>query len=80
MLVPLLLLVLLLLLSTMPLVCRRWIVCLDKFYNGKEPLGLDDFKAVNAWLQRCLERPASQVGPGQQGTAACCSPVSSVCC
>eukprot|EP00775_Hariotina_reticulata_P007744 gene7744-7943_t len=34
----------------------------QNFYNCKEPVGLDDFKAVNTWLQRCLERPASQVG------------------
>jgi hypothetical protein len=38
------------------------VLCLDKFYNGKEALGLDDFMAVNTWLQRCLDRPASKVG------------------
>jgi GST-like protein len=38
-----------------------WLVCLSAFYNADEALGLADFKAVQAWVARCMERPASKV-------------------
>jgi GST-like protein len=38
-----------------------WVVCLSKFYNADETLGLADFKAVQDWVARCMERPASKV-------------------
>jgi GST-like protein len=38
-----------------------WVVCLSAFYKGEEALGLADFKAVQAWVDRCMERPASKV-------------------
>eukprot|EP00879_Flechtneria_rotunda_P000947 GHRR01001079.1.p1 GENE.GHRR01001079.1~~GHRR01001079.1.p1 ORF type:complete len:252 (+),score=44.88 GHRR01001079.1:134-889(+) len=39
-----------------------WVNGLSAFYNAEEALGLKDYPAVNAWLQRCMDRPASQVG------------------
>lgn len=39
-----------------------WVLCLDRFYNGKDHLQLDEFKNVNAWVARLLERPAVQAG------------------
>jgi GST-like protein len=38
-----------------------WVVCLSAYYNADETLGLADFKAVQAWVDRCMERPASKV-------------------
>ena len=37
-----------------------WVRTLGGFYDAAKELGLDDFPAVNAWLERCAERPASQ--------------------
>ncbi|WIA41314.1 hypothetical protein OEZ86_004911 [Tetradesmus obliquus] len=37
-----------------------WVVCLSAFYNADEALGLAGFKAVQAWVNRCMERPASK--------------------
>lgn len=34
-----------------------WIRCLDTGYNGREDLGLDSYKNVTKWLERCLARP-----------------------
>eukprot|EP00877_Chromochloris_zofingiensis_P008956 jgi/Chrzof1/4313/Cz14g08160.t1 len=39
-----------------------WVRGLSTAYNAEEHLGLKDFPKVNDWLQRCLERPATQVG------------------
>ena len=41
-----------------------WIVCLDKFYQASDHLGLADYPQVNAWVERFLERPAVQKGMG----------------
>jgi GST-like protein len=38
-----------------------WVNCLSKFYAADEQLGLADYKNVNAWLERCLARPAVEV-------------------
>lgn len=38
-----------------------WVKGLSAFYKGDEVLGLADYKTVNEWLSRCLERPASEV-------------------
>jgi len=39
-----------------------WISCLDWAYEAKDDLKLDEFKNVNAWVKRCLERPAVKKG------------------
>jgi len=39
-----------------------WVLCLDKFYEASEHLGLKDYKNVNSWLERILQRPASVRG------------------
>eukprot|EP00878_Enallax_costatus_P001995 GHUV01002159.1.p1 GENE.GHUV01002159.1~~GHUV01002159.1.p1 ORF type:complete len:255 (+),score=63.78 GHUV01002159.1:265-1029(+) len=39
-----------------------WVNGLSAFYKGDEVLGIADYKAVKEWLNRCLERPASQTG------------------
>lgn len=43
--------------ATMP-----WVVSLSKFYHADELLGLAGYKAVNAWVERCLARPATKRG------------------
>ena len=39
-----------------------WVRCLGGFYEGADHLKLDEFRSVNAWLDRCLSRPAVQRG------------------
>ncbi|MFZ1681954.1 MAG: glutathione S-transferase C-terminal domain-containing protein [Rhizobiaceae bacterium] len=39
-----------------------WVRALDTAYQGTEILGLDEFGHVGAWLDRCMERPASKRG------------------
>lgn len=39
-----------------------WVLCLDKFYQAGEYLGLKHFKHVNNWLQRILAREATVRG------------------
>lgn len=39
-----------------------WVRTLDLFYGAGEHLKLGDFPAVMAWLERCMERPASIKG------------------
>jgi GST-like protein len=39
-----------------------WVNGLSAFYKGDEALGLADFKNVNDWLTRCMDRPASKTG------------------
>lgn len=39
-----------------------WVNGLHVFYNAGTKLGLDDFKNVNAWKDRILERPQTAVG------------------
>ncbi len=39
-----------------------WVLCLDKFYNGGEQLELSKFTKVQSWLDRCLDKPATQRG------------------
>jgi GST-like protein len=39
-----------------------WVRCLDVFYNGKEQLGLDQFKNVNAWVDHLMKRPKTARG------------------
>ncbi|CAK8991427.1 Disulfide-bond oxidoreductase YghU (GSH-dependent disulfide-bond oxidoreductase YghU) (GST N2-2) (Organic hydroperoxidase) [Durusdinium trenchii] len=39
-----------------------WVMCLDKFYNARELLGLDDYKHVCAWLDRVDARPSTKLG------------------
>ncbi|RFC69211.1 MULTISPECIES: glutathione S-transferase C-terminal domain-containing protein [Mesorhizobium] len=39
-----------------------WVRGLKVVYDASELLGLDSLKNVNAWLERALERPASQKG------------------
>ncbi|MBP7705500.1 MAG: glutathione S-transferase N-terminal domain-containing protein [Caulobacter sp.] len=39
-----------------------WVRNLIGFYEARELVGFDDFEAVEAWLQRGLERPAVQRG------------------
>ena len=43
--------------ATMP-----WVVCLDKFYEASDHLGLKEFKNVNRWTKELLDRPAVQKG------------------
>jgi len=39
-----------------------WVSCLSTFYAADEQLGLAEYKDVNAWLERCLARPAVERG------------------
>ncbi len=39
-----------------------WVRTLDAVYQGNEVLGLDAFAHVDAWLERCMQRPASRRG------------------
>lgn len=39
-----------------------WVYTLREFYQAGEAVGLDDLTNVTAWLERCLERPASAKG------------------
>lgn len=39
-----------------------WVHCLDVFYNAKEQLGLSEYKNVQAWVKRLLERPLTAKG------------------
>lgn len=39
-----------------------WVGCLDQFYKAGDILGLDDFKHVQQWYQRCASRPAAIAG------------------
>ncbi len=36
-----------------------WVGCLDQFYEAGEFLGLDEFKHVQQWHERCASRPAA---------------------
>jgi GST-like protein len=37
-----------------------WVRTLGGFYDAHHELGMDDFTAIDEWLDRCEERPASQ--------------------
>ena len=39
-----------------------WVNVLESFYGAGEIVGIDDYKNVNAWLERCLARPAVEIG------------------
>ncbi len=39
-----------------------WVVCLDKYYNAGERLGLDKFAHIKKWCEKLLTRPAVQKG------------------
>ena len=39
-----------------------WVRTVRDFYEAGDAVGLDDFRNVTAWLDRCMERPASQKG------------------
>ena len=39
-----------------------WVRTLRDFYEAGDLVGLDGFPSVLAWLERCLERPASRKG------------------
>lgn len=39
-----------------------WVSALSVFYKAQEELGLDEYTHVNAWLQKCMERPAAIEG------------------
>ena len=39
-----------------------WIRIMGGFYEGAEQLKLDEFPVVGAYLERCLARPASEIG------------------
>ncbi|MCY6382269.1 glutathione binding-like protein [Hoeflea prorocentri] len=39
-----------------------WVRTVRDFYEAGDVVGLDGFTNVTAWLERCLERPASQKG------------------
>ena len=39
-----------------------WIRGVDVFYGGREELGFDEVPNVTSWLERCIARPASQIG------------------
>lgn len=39
-----------------------WVQTLGGFYEGAEVLGLSDFPLTQAWLDRCMARPAVQRG------------------
>ncbi|MBL4727306.1 MAG: glutathione S-transferase N-terminal domain-containing protein [Rhizobiaceae bacterium] len=40
-----------------------WISTMTGFYDAADIVGMDNFKAVNDWHARCLDRPASQAAP-----------------
>jgi len=37
-----------------------WVACLGGFYDAAKELKLEEFPKVNAWLEKCQNRPASQ--------------------
>ena len=39
-----------------------WLRTLRDYYEADELIGFADFPAASAWLDRCIERPASQKG------------------
>ena len=39
-----------------------WVRNLVGFYEAGELVGIEDFPNVQAWLGRCLARPATQAG------------------
>lgn len=39
-----------------------WVRALESAYDAREALGLDGFRAVGEWLERCLARPATARG------------------
>lgn len=39
-----------------------WVRVLSGFYEAGEVVGVDDYKNVTAWLERCLARPATEAG------------------
>lgn len=39
-----------------------WVRTLDLFYGAADYLKLNEFPSVRAWLERCMERPASRKG------------------
>jgi len=40
-----------------------WISTMTGFYDAADIVGMDNFKAVNEWHARCIDRPASQTAP-----------------
>jgi GSH-dependent disulfide-bond oxidoreductase len=44
-----------------------WVLCLDKFYNGEESLGLSSYKNVARWREAVGSRPAVIRGLGING-------------
>ena len=40
-----------------------WVAVLGSFYDAADILELADYEAVNNWLKKCLERPASKLAP-----------------
>lgn len=41
--------------------CFPWVNGLSAFYKADDALDLASYKEVKAWLDRCMERPASKV-------------------
>ena len=39
-----------------------WVKTLGAFYEASDELGLEDYSAVNEWIERCAARPASIKG------------------
>ena len=39
-----------------------WVKCLETGYSAREYLELDSYKNVVAWMDKCIARPASQLG------------------
>lgn len=39
-----------------------WVMALEQFYHAKEEFQLEQFESTYEWLNRCLDRPASQKG------------------
>ncbi|HLW57453.1 MAG TPA: glutathione binding-like protein [Bacteriovoracaceae bacterium] len=39
-----------------------WVKCLDVFYGANEQLGLSEYKNVQAWVKRLLDRPKTAKG------------------
>ncbi|MEM9104731.1 MAG: glutathione binding-like protein [Pseudomonadota bacterium] len=39
-----------------------WVRTVRDFYEAGEAVGLEDFRNVTQWLERCMKRPASQKG------------------
>ncbi len=39
-----------------------WVRTVRDFYEAGDAVGLDDFGNVTQWLERCIDRPASQTG------------------